>query len=322
MGSAETTRVYEFGAFRLDAANGELLRDGKHVPLTRKCFQILRFLVENPGRMLKKKEIIGRVWTETYVEEANLAQHIYMIRRALREEGGDADCIETVPKYGYRFAAGVRAVRPEPSTETPPVETETVSGGHEPEEDLPPVSSERSVRHPELLRTLLPGLAFGFIALVFGLLAGPLPAGETGAEPADIGSISVIPFRAIGNGAPEVSDEGLALALADSLGRQDRISVRASGVSNVEPADPAAVGSEEGVDAVLTGTVQREKDTVRIVVQLIRVRDGRFLWAISCDGAAGDPRALRNSLSEQLAGRLAIELKPETARKIGPEPSL
>ena len=61
----EGKHLYEFGPFRLDPAERSLLRDGKAVPLTPKAFELLVLLVENRGHLLKKEELIERVWPNT-----------------------------------------------------------------------------------------------------------------------------------------------------------------------------------------------------------------------------------------------------------------
>ena len=65
-------------------------------------------LVENRGRLLGKDELLRKVWPGTFVEESNLAQHISILRKALRDGEDGFQYIETVPRYGYRFIAEVR----------------------------------------------------------------------------------------------------------------------------------------------------------------------------------------------------------------------
>jgi len=101
--SVDKVHYYDFGSFRLDLLNRELLKNGVHVSITQKSFELLQFLIENRGRGLRKNEILNNIWTESYVEEANLAQHIYMIRKVLKDNGNTEKYIETIPKYGYRF---------------------------------------------------------------------------------------------------------------------------------------------------------------------------------------------------------------------------
>lgn len=102
-------RFYNFGPFRLDAAERLLICDGKPIALTPKALDTLLMLVQQPGRVLSKADLLHRIWPDAVVEESTLSQNIFTVRRALRE--GSADTfIETVPKIGYRFVAPVRAV--------------------------------------------------------------------------------------------------------------------------------------------------------------------------------------------------------------------
>src|SRR5262245_17439638 len=99
-------QIYEFGPYRLDSAERLLMRDGAVVPLQPKIFDLLLALVERHGRLLEKDELMRLVWPDTFVEEANLASNISILRKKLSENG--ERCIETVPKHGYRFVAPVR----------------------------------------------------------------------------------------------------------------------------------------------------------------------------------------------------------------------
>ena len=102
--------IYEFGPFRLDAAEHLLLRDGEAVPLTPKAFDLLLALVERHGHLLEKDELLKKVWPDTFVEEANLASNISQLRKALGDGENGQRYIETAPKRGYRFVARVRRV--------------------------------------------------------------------------------------------------------------------------------------------------------------------------------------------------------------------
>jgi len=96
---------FQFGAFRLDACERVLLRDGRLVPLPAKVLSTLLLLVRNNGRVVEKDVLMKEVWPEEYVEEGNLAQHIFILRRALGESTDNPRYIETVPRRGYRFVA-------------------------------------------------------------------------------------------------------------------------------------------------------------------------------------------------------------------------
>lgn len=102
---------YRFGPFRLEKEQLMLSLGETPIALGPKVVETLLALVEQPGQVLSKAELLERVWPEGFVEEANLAQNIYVIRKALRLHW-DHDAIETVPRRGYRFTAPVAMEMP------------------------------------------------------------------------------------------------------------------------------------------------------------------------------------------------------------------
>jgi pimeloyl-ACP methyl ester carboxylesterase/DNA-binding winged helix-turn-helix (wHTH) protein/class 3 adenylate cyclase len=101
-------RFYEFGPFHLNLAQRLLLRDGEAIQLTPKAFDTLIVLLDNSGRVLEKEELMRMIWPDTFVEEANLAVNISLLRKALGERPEGGQYIETLPRRGYRFAAPVK----------------------------------------------------------------------------------------------------------------------------------------------------------------------------------------------------------------------
>jgi DNA-binding winged helix-turn-helix (wHTH) protein/Flp pilus assembly protein TadD len=110
--------TYEFGTFRLDVERLLLFHRSEAVPLGPKVIETLLALVEHPGEVLPKNELIERIWPEGYVEEANLAQNIYVLRKTLRALAS-LDVIETVPRRGYRFMHAVRKCERAPAVAAP-----------------------------------------------------------------------------------------------------------------------------------------------------------------------------------------------------------
>lgn len=96
-----------FGPFCLDSGAKVLLKDGQTVHLTRKAVETLLLLVENAGQVVTREEMLEALWPDRVVEEANLAQNIAMVRRALAVEPGRAGYIETFPSRGYRVLGPV-----------------------------------------------------------------------------------------------------------------------------------------------------------------------------------------------------------------------
>ncbi|HEU0185747.1 MAG TPA: winged helix-turn-helix domain-containing protein [Blastocatellia bacterium] len=111
--SQQPKHLYEFGSFRLDAGERQLLRDGEAVSLTPKAFDLLLTLVEHHGRLLEKEDLFKAVWPDSFVEESNLSSNIALIRKALGRGAAGGHFIETVPKRGYRFLPEVRKISQE-----------------------------------------------------------------------------------------------------------------------------------------------------------------------------------------------------------------
>jgi eukaryotic-like serine/threonine-protein kinase len=116
----ENNGLYEFGPFRLDAGQRLLLRDDCPIPLQPKAFETLLMLVRNSEKVVLKDELLNAVWADTFVQESNLTQNIFVLRKALGDNDGGRRYIITVPGRGYRFAEKVRTV-----TETVHAVTET-----------------------------------------------------------------------------------------------------------------------------------------------------------------------------------------------------
>jgi Tol biopolymer transport system component/DNA-binding winged helix-turn-helix (wHTH) protein len=111
--------LYAFGPFQFDAVSKLLMRGGNVVPIAPKLAEILLVLVRHHGTLVEKTEMMQTVWPDTFVEEANLTQSIFSLRKLLGEVPGEPRVIETVPKRGYLFVAPVKEFwedEPQPAT--------------------------------------------------------------------------------------------------------------------------------------------------------------------------------------------------------------
>src|SRR5262249_61045194 len=106
----QNCQYYEFGPFRLAPGEHRLYRDGEVILLPPKEFDLLLLLVQNPGQVMNRENLIKALWPNTVVEEANLNVHISALRKALAESHGEQHYIETLPRLGYRFIAPVTEV--------------------------------------------------------------------------------------------------------------------------------------------------------------------------------------------------------------------
>lgn len=309
----QNPHIYEFGTFRLNVSKRLLLRGGEPVPLTPKVFDTLLYLVEHSGTVLSKDELMAAIWPDTVVEENNLGQNISKLRVVLGESRGENRYIVTVPGTGYRFVADVKALAPENRIENAeallprPVDVQV-----EPAPALPQLEQRTGRLRGRAWRAVF----IGMLVTVLGVSSFYLWRSRTRpAVDARIRTIAVLPFKPL---VLENRDEALEVGMADTLiSKLSNIreiivrpisSVRRYG--GVEQ-DPLAAGRELGVDAVLDGTIQRWGNRIRVNVRLSRVSDNTTLWADQFEQEYTNIFAIQDSISEQVAGSLALKLAGE-----------
>src|SRR5580692_4832188 len=110
--SMRTGGIFKFEKFQLDAQTRTLRREEEIVTLNRRAFDVLLYLVQNPGKVVSRDELLKNVWFDTFVDENSLAQSISALRRALDEKPGDNNYIVTLPGRGYQFVSQVQVVAP------------------------------------------------------------------------------------------------------------------------------------------------------------------------------------------------------------------
>src|SRR5262245_51075645 len=154
-------RNYRFPPFHLEANERLLLRDGQPVPLTIKAMDVLTALVERPGSLVGRDELMRRVWPDAVVEDGNLSVTIFFLRKALGDDAEAPRFIETVPRHGYRFIAPLDDGRALPPAAVP----------------APPLPASRSAP-PLPARRSAPAttLAVGAVLLLAALLVRPAAA--------------------------------------------------------------------------------------------------------------------------------------------------
>jgi DNA-binding winged helix-turn-helix (wHTH) protein/Flp pilus assembly protein TadD len=98
---------YRFGAFRLRLPDRILERDGERLTLTPKIVDTLLVLVDRPGDVVSKEELMRAVWPDVTVVESSLTRNMSVLRKALEEGVPEGTFIETIPRRGYRFVGAV-----------------------------------------------------------------------------------------------------------------------------------------------------------------------------------------------------------------------
>ena len=214
-------RLYEFGEFRLDAVARLLSRGGVTVPLTPKAIDLLMVLVEQPGRLLDKNTLLATVWPDSFVEENNLADNIFKLRRVLGDGESGRTFIETVPKRGYRFVGDVRAVRQAPEQASEPVARVAAERGHQAQAKGQTLLTTINPRWPINIFWLVVG-AITLVAIALGVSAGRRGA----AEPPRILKTELLPPENASFGDIAVSPDGKWLAFTAATGSRVQLWLR------------------------------------------------------------------------------------------------
>ena len=263
---------FVFGPYRLERPARRLLRNGEPVQLTPKAFDILLALIERRDRVVEKAELMRLVWPDSFVEEANLSQTIYVLRQTLGDAADGRPYIDTVPRRGYRFASGVPIARPRPQQ-----------------------------------RWALPAL----IVVAIAALAAAALMGRWRATPERIESLVVLPFGNLSPEASDALADSMADALTTKLGQIAglRVISRTSAVTyrNTSKTVPQ-IGRELNVDAVVEGTVQRAGDAVRLNLKLIHAPTDRTVWAQSYEHDMQSALDLHNEMARAIVGRTSVSL--------------
>jgi DNA-binding winged helix-turn-helix (wHTH) protein/TolB-like protein/Tfp pilus assembly protein PilF len=333
--SPPVRHFYEFGEFRLDAQKPRLFRNGEVVPLTPKAIETLVVMVQNAGKLLEREELMQTVWAGTFVEDANLTVAVSQLRKAL---GPNAECIQTIPRVGYRFVANVKALE---ETAAPLiVEKHTLSQTIVEEEivsdnaDLPLAGPSSIARtDPKALTVQQPvirGLNQRRLILTMIVLATAAAAGfvfwrflrkpNLPNTSSQVKSMAILPFKTFkGNAEDEYLGLGLADALITQVGMMREISIRplsAVRKYDSENQDPLEVGRALGVEAVLEGTVQHEGDQLRVTMRLLRVADGVVLWSGKFDQKFVDLFSMQDSISQQVVKASALDLNEDERARL------
>ena len=294
---------YRFGDFSVDAAKRLLVsRDGEAIPLTPKAFDTLLYLVEHPGTVLDKDELMQAIWPHTVVEENNLNQSISALRRALGESPAENRYITTVPGRGYCFVADVKKA----------AAVELIADNDS--LNAASLPSRRIDSHKSRLLIIL-FCAMGVAGLGFSIYYF-WPVVKTANKPINmpVRSIAVLPFKPL---VVDQRDESLEMGMADTLivrlsNLRELIVRPFSAVrkfSGLEQ-DALAAGRELRVEAVLDGQIQRWGDRISVTARLTGVGSGKQLWAGQFSEKSTDTFAVQN-LSEKVTSALVLELTGE-----------
>lgn len=310
-------KIHLFEGCTLDRARGVLLLDGEPVHLRPQTYKVLKYLVENRGRLISKNKLIEEVWQGRAVTDGSLGKCIEEVREALGENA--MKYVRNVRGRGYIF--DIEADEREEKIEAVSVTSEQVDVlkvvvvEDEKEEDTARENRKFRFGFAATLSLLLLSAA----AIAYWLFPGRFSA-ERSYSSGQIKSIAVLPFKTIGTeDESEYLGIGMSDALITRLGNIHQLIVRpTSAIRKYTGAqeDPVTAGREQGVEAVLDGSVQLADNRIRVNVQLTRVQDKALLWSARFDERFTDIFAVQDSISQQVMRELMVELNPEERHRL------
>jgi TolB-like protein/DNA-binding winged helix-turn-helix (wHTH) protein/cytochrome c-type biogenesis protein CcmH/NrfG len=342
--TGDIPEIYEFGPFRLEPAERKLLRGNEVVALTPKAFDTLHLLVRNSGHLLEKDELIRMLWPDSFVEEGNLTNNIFLLRKAL---GQDPEYIETVPKKGYRFVGAVRRlptaelVRPDKPRDGESESVAEVSGARHPPVSLEPTHGPTPFPRAFLASAAVVVALVGFLVVWYRMhgsetvppkttvaaITAPTGATVTTAvvSPPPAHSVAVLPFV---NLSEEKNDEyfsdGLSEELIGMLARIPDLHVPARTSSfyfKGKNEDISTIARRLSVAHILEGSVRKSGKHLRISVQLIRVDNGYHLWSETYDRQLDDVFKVQDEIARAVVSALKITLLTGTTLRSPPTSS-
>ena len=278
---------YRFSDFEIDLGQQELRREGVSVHIEPKVFDLIVHLVRNHDRVVSKDELIDTVWNGRIISEAAFSSRINGARRVLGDNGTDQLFIRTLHRRGFRFVGDVQAVTGSDAAAIRLAPDDTAAAS-----DASPSA---------LISTELSHL-------------GDIVTEAVKAEAITRPSIAVLPFENRSNDPEnDYFSYGLTEDIIRLLARNRWLSVisRHSTIGfKGRAVDAREVGAQLGASYVMSGSVRKSEDTVRITAELARSADGKQLWSDKYE------LQLENifDIQEEMARQIAATIEPELSK--------
>ena len=342
--------IFRFSVFELDLRSGELRKSGTRVSLQQQPFQVLLCLLERPGELIARDELRQRLWPkDTFVDfEHGLNAAVKRLRDTLTDSADTPRFIETVPRRGYRFIAPViRAggvphvssglgddsaiVQPASTADCEPLLLPRRSSRSRSRRAAPPVDVEARVSPQRRSPGLSAAVTFVGLGLLLALSLvwlgpGQLSGRRASGAPA-IHAIAVLPLENLsGHSDQEYVADGMTEAMIVRLGSLQSLRVisRTSVMQFKGTRKPVPeIAKALNVDAVVTGSVQRAGDRIRITAQLIRSDPEEQLWSDSYDRELRDVLALQSEVALVIARQVgSVVTGPQKSRLANVAPTV
>jgi DNA-binding winged helix-turn-helix (wHTH) protein/TolB-like protein len=305
--SSPGTATLQVGDWTVEPALNQLSAPGKTVKLEPKAMALLRYLAERPGQVVRRDALLAAVWPGVVVGDDSLTQAVIKLRKALGDVADSPTYIQTIPKGGYRLVApvvcpGKLAAAPQPESIPPAVKT----------------------RRAAWLA------AAGVVALLLAVTGvwwhagddadgiSSSPAAIVGAEAARAAqpTVSIQPFEPLGDDPQAVLlARGITADLATDLSKVFGLSV----ISSVRPAatgDGETAVAGPGARYVVSGSVQRVEERLRLRVHLTDAQTGKQLWSERFDRPVSDLFSMQEELGPKILQILPAKVSEAELRRV------
>ena len=277
------------GEWSVEPALDALQRGGETVRLEPKAMELLVALASRPGEVVSREELLSTVWPGVVVGDEALSQAVTKLRKALGDDVRSPTYIETISKRGYRLIAPVK-----PPTADPVVETAAA-----------PAQGQSRRRRASLI-----GLLLALLALGTYVWQGRHPASLVGKEiQGDPGidrisklpTVTVTPFDSLSDDPAQVYlARGITADLTTDLSRLAGLRV---------------IGASRG-RYLVSGSVQRAADHLKVNVRLTDSTTGQQLWSERYERALGDLFAVQDEIVARLVAALPVEMSEAERRRL------
>lgn len=323
--------LLQFGDFELDPNRYELRQAGRAVKLERMPLELLILLAERQGVVVTRQEIVEKLWSrDAFVDsERSINTAINKIRRALHDDAGKPQFVQTVVGKGYRFLLEdnpqtIENVGPLLSAPTPSLAVAirpVIIRSPGTPSHLLPNSGKVSRAHTGNHRTrfyrgaIAIGITVALLAITAFLIGRNGYLRLVPGPPPKVRSIAVLPMvNFTQDPNQEFFVDGMTDQLITNLAQRNTVRVisRSSVMQYKGVQRPLReIAKALDVDAVVEGSVIRSDDRVRIIAQLVDARTDRHLWARTYDRKLSDTFALQDDVARDIAEEISVTLAPE-----------
>jgi DNA-binding winged helix-turn-helix (wHTH) protein/TolB-like protein/tetratricopeptide (TPR) repeat protein len=282
---------FRLGDWLVQPALCRLSKDGRTVQVRAKVMDLLAYLAGRAGEVIPKGRLLDDVWGSQAISESALTRTVTELRQALGDDAEKPRLLETIPKRGYRLIGPVALA---------------------PEAVNPPASGQAHRVSTRSKAVLAVGAVA--VALLLGVAAWVWRGGAANVSPV---TLAVLPFDSLGNDPErEYLADGFTEETAAALGMIDPDHLSVKGRTSTKrykrtTKSPAEIGRELSADYLVVSTVRVEGERVRVISNLIRVRDQAQVWSKSYDQEPKSILGLQRDLSGAIADEIRRQLSPE-----------